>query len=308
MNSTANADRLQVILAATDFSAAAERALERAVQIAKAHHARLELVHTFDAAPVMPAWGDPGGGARIGEKMFMDGVRDQLERSRARLAADHAIEVNANLEVGPAHRQIARHAAASNADLVVIGASGSSGLVQRLLGSTAQNVVRSSQVPVLVVRLPGDTAYTNTVAATDFSDDAMAAATMALQLAPTGTLHVVHAFESVFDNDLARETLPAAELERMQGKDREHAREQLTDIRQRLAAVNAQTTLHTVVRDGNPDQQLDVFVGEVHAELLALGGHGKTRWEAGLLGSTTQHAVSHAPCDVLVWRRPAAAD
>ena len=101
---------LKTILAATDFSAPAERALQRAVQLAKAHGARLELVHTFDAAPVMPAWGDPGGGAWVGEKMFMDGVRDQLERSRERLAAEYGLPVQATLEVGPAHRQIARQA------------------------------------------------------------------------------------------------------------------------------------------------------------------------------------------------------
>src|SRR3546814_4085204 len=76
--------------------------------------------------------------------------------------------------------------AASNADLVVIGASGSSGLVQRLLGSTAQNVVRSSHVPVLVVRLLGNKAYANSVLATDFSEDALAAAQLALRLAPDG--------------------------------------------------------------------------------------------------------------------------
>jgi len=305
-SNTASVKPLKVILAATDFSAAAERALERAVQLVKAHNARLELVHTFDAAPVMPAWGDPGGGAWIGEKMFMDGVRDQLERVRASLAGEHGIEINANLEVGPAHRQIARHAADSNADLVVIGASGSSGLVQRLLGSTAQNVVRSSHVPVLVVRLPGDKAYTNTVAATDFSDDALAAAQMALQLAPASNLHVLHAFESIFDNDLARVAMQHDELERMQVRDRDHAAARLESVRQALAEANAPAKLHTTLRDGNPDQQIDAFLGEVNGELLALGAHGKTRWEAGLLGSTTQHAVSHAPCDVLVWRRPAA--
>lgn len=305
---TPNLKPIRVILAATDFSAAAERALQRAVQLAEAHNARLELVHTFDSAPVMPAWGDPGGGAWIGEKMFMDGVRDQLERVRASLTGNHPIEINASLEVGPAHRQIARHAAASNADLVVIGASGSSGLVQRLLGSTAQNVVRSSQVPVLVVRLPGAKAYANAVAATDFSDDALAAAQMALQLAPGSNLHVLYAFESIFDNDLARVAMQHDELERMQAKDRDHANEQLAVIHQQLASTHISATLHTTLRDGNPDQQIDAFLGEVHGELLALGAHGKTRWEAGLLGSTTQHAVSHAPCDVLVWRRPAAAD
>lgn len=304
MNSELKANSLKVILAATDFSAAAERALERAVQLAKAHDARLELVHTFDAAPVMPAWGDPGGGAWIGEKMFMDGVRDQLEQTRSRLASEHAIEINASLEVGPAHRQIAHHAAASNADLVVIGASGSSGLVQRLLGSTAQNVVRSSHVPVLVVRLPGDKAYANLVLATDFSEDALAAAQLALLLAPDGDMHLLHAYESLYDNNLAHEAMQADDRKAMQHEERVHVGEQLDATRRKLHAMRPQTKLHATVRDGNPDQEIDAFVGEVNAELLALGAHGKTRWEAGLLGSTTQHAVSHAPCDVLVWRRP----
>src|SRR3546814_8004236 len=93
MNSELKANTLKVILAATDFSAAAERVLERAVQLAKAHNARLELVHIFDAAPVMPVWGDPGGGSWIGEKMFMVRVRDELEQTRSRLANEHAIEI-----------------------------------------------------------------------------------------------------------------------------------------------------------------------------------------------------------------------
>jgi len=296
--------RLNVILAATDFSAPAALALERAVQLAKAHGARLELVHTFDAAPVMPAWGDPGGGAWVGEKMFMDGVRDQLERTRDQLAAAHGVPVHATLEVGPAHRQIALHAQTSSADLIVIGASGASGLLQRLLGSTAQNVVRTSRVPVLVVRSPVGEAYASMVAASDFSEDAMAAARQALRIAPDAGLQLLHAFESVYDNDLARDAMDAAELKALREQARTRAAAKLETERQALAAEFPRSRISAVLRDSAPRECLEPFVAEAHADLLAIGAHGKTRWEAGLLGSTSQHAITHAPCDVLVWRRP----
>lgn len=295
--------RLKVILAATDFSAPAELALERAVQLAKTHGAQLELVHTFDAAPVMPAWGDPGGGAWVGEKMFMDGVRDQLERTRAQLVSDHDVGVHATLEVGPAHRQIAAHAHRSGANLVVIGASGKSGLLQRLLGSTAQNVVRSSVLPVLVVRTPTRTAYANMVAASDFSEDAMAAARLALELSPGAALQLLHAFESVYDNDLARDTMDANVLAAQRTQARERIATRLEQERHTLAAEFPVASVTAMLRDGAARACVEPFVSEAQADLLAIGAHGKTRWEAGLLGSTSQHAIAHAPCDVLVWKR-----
>src|SRR3546814_9315746 len=72
----------------------------------------------------------------------------------------------------------------------------------------------------------------------------------------------------------------------MQHKEREHAVEQLDATRKKLHVTHPQTKLYATVRDGNPDQEIDAFVGEVNAELLALGAHGKTRWEAGDRKST----------------------
>lgn len=295
---------LDVILAATDFSPAAERALARAMQLAKAHGARVELVHTFDAAPVLPAWGDPGGGAWVGEKLFMDGVREQLEQTRAALAAAHAVEVRANLEVGPAHRQIALHAQSSAADLIVIGASGASGVLRRLLGSTAQNVVRSSRVPVLVVRREADAAYANVIAGIDFSEDGDAAARFALRLAPDARLHLLHVFESMYDNTLARTSLAHEEQSRLRSAELARAEEALNAIATHMRASGGDAAISQHLREGSTDSGLEAAIDELGADLLALGAHGKTRWEAGLLGSTSQHAVSHAHCDVLVWRRP----
>lgn len=294
--------RLTVILAATDFSPAAERALARAMRLAKTHDARVELVHTFDAAPVLPAWGDPGGGAWVGEKMFMDGVREQLEQTRATLAAAHRVEIRANLEVGPAHRQIAMHAQRSGADLIVIGASGASSVLRRLLGSTAQNVVRSSHVPVLVVRRDADADYASLIAGIDFSEDSDAAARFAQRLAPGACLHLLHVFESVYDNALARTSLTHEEQSRLRASERTRAEEALSAVAAQMRASGAGEVISHLL-EGSADSGLETAIDELGADLLALGAHGKTRWEAGLLGSTSQHAVSHAHCDVLVWRR-----
>src|SRR3546814_4581164 len=86
--------------------------------------------------------------------------------------------------------------------------------------------------------------------------------------------------------------MQADDRKAMQHKEREHAVEQLDATRKKLHVTHPQTKLYATVRDGNPDQEIDAFVGEVNAELLALGAHGKTRWEAGMLGSTTQDRKS----------------
>ena len=49
---------------------------------------------------------------------------------------------------------ILEHAEASNAELLVVGTHGRTGLRRLLLGSVAERVLRAAHLPVLVVRLP----------------------------------------------------------------------------------------------------------------------------------------------------------
>src|SRR3546814_20406047 len=90
----------------------------------------------------------------------------------------------------------------------------------------SSDVCSSDLVPVLVVRLPGNKAYANSVLATDFSEDALATAQLALRLAPDGNLHLLHAYESLYDNNLAREAMQAPDRKAMQHKERQNAVEQ----------------------------------------------------------------------------------
>ncbi len=51
-----------------------------------------------------------------------------------------------------AYKAILNHAAASQADLVVMGAQGTSGVELMLYGSNTQHVVRAATCPVLTIR------------------------------------------------------------------------------------------------------------------------------------------------------------
>ncbi|MGQ0568251.1 MAG: universal stress protein [Armatimonadota bacterium] len=69
-------------------------------------------------------------------------------RSRGLRPAPHLIE-------GIPYLQIVEAAKGHQADLVVIGTHGRTGLSHMMLGSVAERVVRTSEVPVLTIRSAG---------------------------------------------------------------------------------------------------------------------------------------------------------
>ncbi len=79
------------------------------------------------------------------------------------------------MEFGSAHGAITRASMEGHADLIVIGVGESHSLRERILGSTADRVIRAAAMPVLVVRKPTTGAYQKIVVAVDFSQQSAAA-------------------------------------------------------------------------------------------------------------------------------------
>lgn len=287
------------ILAATDFSPQAWQALERAARLARQHHARLALIHAFEHVPLIPAWGDPGGGAWVDEEALLESTRSHLERERDKLAHSFGIEIGVSVEAGAVHRQILARAEGMGADLVVIAASGASGLARRLFGSTAQSIVRTATTPVLVVRRPAERDYARVLVGTDFSEDARRALDTALALAPGAGLCLAHAL----DQPRLRIAAPLGSGDAEQERRLEHARSSAARALAELAAETGRPDAEARIFDGRATEAVPAFSGEWQADLLAIGAHGKSRLEAGLIGSTSLHAIAEAACDVLVTPR-----
>jgi nucleotide-binding universal stress UspA family protein len=138
------------ILVPTDFSSTAAQAIEVAIAFAQRFGAELELFH----AQSMPTYVFPDAVMPVGPELMRDldrAVASELERNAERVRAAGVVVSTASA-VGAPDLEICRRAGEWNADLIIIGTHGRTGLPHVLLGSVAEKVVRRAPCPVLTVR------------------------------------------------------------------------------------------------------------------------------------------------------------
>lgn len=129
------------ILVATDGSDHATRTVDRAVELAQDCGATLHAVCVVDVRAL--------DSAPHRERMEA-AARDALEAVERR-AGEAQLPVVTAVRDGIPHEMILNYAEDADVDLIVVGSHGQGGLHRRLLGSTADRVIRLATVPVLVV-------------------------------------------------------------------------------------------------------------------------------------------------------------
>jgi nucleotide-binding universal stress UspA family protein len=143
------ADGASTVLAATDFSEAAEPALAAAADEAARRGASLALVHALDVAhPALAAFDASAVLPSVTVEALRTACREMLEAARERLHASGPVHV-----VDGAPPAVIAHTAKDlHAALVVVGTHGRTGLRRLALGSVAEAVIRRAHCSVLVVR------------------------------------------------------------------------------------------------------------------------------------------------------------
>jgi nucleotide-binding universal stress UspA family protein len=140
------------ILVPVDGSSAALRAVDKAVGLAQAFGAGIDLVTVVDAYP----FGASGADYALGEDEFMAAAAasssQALARAEAAVAAAGLQCQRKIVQTHVVHEGILDVAKATGADLIVMGSHGRQGIEKLLLGSTAQRVLSHATLPVLVVR------------------------------------------------------------------------------------------------------------------------------------------------------------
>lgn len=288
------------ILLATDLSARCDRALDRAVQLARQWQARLVAVTVVDpgtlsetrvrAAPP-PSWGgdDDGPAAR---------TLRQLRRDAAATDVDIVVRV----EEGRVNETLARVAAEEGAGLIVTGIARSESLGRTVLGSTVDWLARHATVPVLVVRDRTRGAYRNIVLASDFSPSARLALERAAGLFAGVPMTVFNAFEVPFLGMMD----PKAQSAIAQG--REAATREGQDF---LAAATLDPAPREAIRlhveHGEPVRLTYEYARDHEADLIVLGTHGRSALFDILIGSIARRILETAATDILLVRNPAAA-
>lgn len=271
------------LLVATDLSDPAGLALRRAARLSAELDGLLTAVH------VLPA-----------EFLAGPGV-DVVEMARACLGAclDRHIgtaPVEAVVRQGGVVEEIVAEATERDADLLVVGAHGEHGRAGSLLGSTPENLLRVSEVPVLVVRAPVERAYRTVVVAVDTSPAAAEAARTACALTPHAEHLVVHCATVLGETLLRLHGATEDDLVRLR---RVSARQVRGHI-ERLAGDLTPSPSRVLVESGRAQTRLPELVRHHGADLIALGTGGRSALGYALLGSVAQHVLREATADVLV--------
>lgn len=143
--------QIRRIVCPTDFSPTAAHAARHAAALAKAFGAEITLLH------VLPELNHPLRGLGMAAALpqllgeLRTRAKEQLEAAKATLGG---IPCKVELREGAPHETVLAVAKEQQADLIVLGTSGQTGIAHALLGSVAERVVRLASCPVLTVRLP----------------------------------------------------------------------------------------------------------------------------------------------------------
>lgn len=141
------------ILLPTDGSEGTRRAVEHAVNLANNYDATVHVVYVVNtsAYSTLPADANWESIMEALEEEGQEATEDVEE-----LASDEGVKVITEVLEGVPHREILDYAERNNIDLIIMGTHGKTGINRLLLGSVTEKVVRSSETPVLTVRMVND--------------------------------------------------------------------------------------------------------------------------------------------------------
>lgn len=140
----------KIILVPTDFSVAAESALDYALELAAKLGAKVYVMHAYQ----LPVVGFPDGvllpSAEIATKIISF-AQSQLAACVAKRQQQSSVDIVPLLKQEDPRDAVIAAAEELSADLVIMGTHGRRGLVRALIGSVAEAVIRTSTIPVLTV-------------------------------------------------------------------------------------------------------------------------------------------------------------
>jgi ACR3 family arsenite efflux pump ArsB/nucleotide-binding universal stress UspA family protein len=161
---------IRKILYATDLSDTARHAVRYACSIGSRFGASVTLLHVIpdvletlsreagiDLADHMgkKAWADfHFNGIEKAKDTIYQRIRETSRRVSKEIPSCPLTEENVTIKIGNPVKQIVATAQEGHFDLIIMGTHGHGKMEERIIGSTASDVIRLSDVPVTVIRLP----------------------------------------------------------------------------------------------------------------------------------------------------------
>ncbi len=285
----------QRFVAATDFSKQATWAAQRAALLAAEHGAQLELLHVVAEAP-LGALREVLHARPEGVANLVADLRHAVDKAAAALAKAAGAAVAGRVEIGDVQEVIAQQG--SDADLLVLGARGTSPLRDAILGTTAERMLGKCSRPMLIVKRRAAHRYEQVLVALDFSPASEAALRASLHLAPQAALTAVHAYDVPFEGKLRLAGVEEQTLDAYRSRAAEKAVADIGSLGERTAGER--TRLAHKVAPGYPAHVILEQEQAMRADLTVLGKQRRPLVQEFLLGRVARHVLADSRSDVLV--------
>ena len=298
-----NTTPIKRLLLATDFSDWARRAEEYASALAASWRAELTVMTVVEFPPGMDTE------YAVNQLYLKDRsyeASDHLAELKRRLSL-RGIEATTRISTGIPSEEVIAAAQVQEADLVIVGTRGKSGLAHVLLGSTAERVIRMAPCPVLAVHMvqsedPVGQGMTldRILVPTDLSDCSLEAVQYARVVATQAkaSIELLHIMEpACYGIDFTIES----------SAERQQKRKATTG---RLEALSSELTTAGIavklrVLGGAPADTILEVAHKTSSNLIVMGTHGRRGLSHVLAGSVTEAVLRRGTIPVLAVRKPA---
>lgn len=279
---------LENILVATDFTDASASALDVAVMLAKKFRSSLSLLTVIPDIKNSP--------------LPMDKIRESILRlladSESRARNEGVGNVQSRVVIGSPFDRIIEQADRDDVNLIVLGSGDKDGSSTRVLGITAEKVMRKASKPVLVVKKGSKPNIGTILCAVDFSEASKRALQNAIFLSKTFDAHlVVLTVIENLSNIYPGRPLVEPETQGAFAKDREN------EFRSFLAEFDLSAVRHEeLIHRGSPDAEIVRTAREKTPDLLIMGSEGKSGISRILMGSVAEKVVRELPCSIITFK------
>lgn len=270
------------ILVPTDFSEQAENALKVAAMLAKKHNAEIYLLHMMEI-PMQQT--DPINAVsdipealffmKLAHKKFEDLMdRDFLE----------GITIHETVKADITFNEIKDACKESDIDFIVMGSHGASGLKEMFVGSNAEKVVRTSDVPVLVIKNEHKSfEISNFVFASDFKNDNKETYEQAVKFAKAVGAKIHLLMVNTANNFITTHD----------------ANTRINDFISGQTFENYTITIHN---DTSVEQGVLNFSKDIDADLIGISTHGRQGIAHFFNTSISEDLVNHAKRPVITFK------
>lgn len=273
---------MKKFLVPTDFSEQAENALKVAVQLAKKNDSEIYLLHMLELPlQEIDALSTPSA---LPEAMFFMKLAEQ--KFEALLANSYlkGIQVHDIVKNFPSFSSVIDTCHEHDVDLIVMGSHGASGLKEMFIGSNAEKVVRTSDIPVLVIKgQHDDFKVENFVFASDFKSDNKETYKKATQFA-----HSLGAKMHLLMVNTANDFLSTSE-----------AKNRIDNFTKDYDFKDF--TVH-IYNDESIESGVLNFSKEIGADLIGISTHGRKGISRFFSGSIGEDVVNHSNLPVMTFK------